>query len=109
MEETEAIEILGALAQETRLRMVRYLVNRGEEGASAGEIGNAVTAASSRASFHLSVLEKAGAITSMRRSRNRIYRVDLDRLGGLLSYLLNDCCSAHPRIQACCLGEDCCR
>lgn len=109
MEETEAIEILGALAQATRLRMVRYLVNRGEEGASAGEIGNAVAAVSSRASFHLSVLEKSGAITSRRRSRNRIYRIDPDRLGGLLSYLLNDCCSAHPRIRACCLDEDCCR
>lgn len=107
MKEAQAIDVLGALAQETRLRIVRYLVGRGDEGAPAGDIGKAVDATSSRASFHLSALERAGVIGSERRSRNIVYRADLDRLGALLSYLLNDCCGAHPDVRACCLREGC--
>ena len=83
MEETQAIDVLGALAQETRLRIVRYLVGRGDEGAPAGDIGKAVDATSSRASFHLSALERAGVISSERRSRNVVYRAELDRNRGL--------------------------
>jgi len=69
MKDTQALEMLSALSQETRLCIVRYLVARGVNGATAGDIGAAVNAASSRASFHLSALENAGVITSERRSR----------------------------------------
>lgn len=103
MEETEAINVLSALSQETRLRIVRHLVSCGDEGASAGEIGKVVDATSSRGSFHLSALENAGVITSERRSRSIIYRAEFDLLGRLISFLLNDCCGAHPDIRACCL------
>ena len=103
MKEVQAIDVLSALSQQTRLRIVRYLVGCGDEGASAGEIGKVVDATSSRASFHLSALEKAGVITSERRSRSIIYRAEFDLLGHLISFLLNDCCGAHPDIRACCL------
>ena len=65
MDEKQVLDMLGALAQETRLQIVRYLVQRSAEGASAGEIGNQVEATSSRASFHLSALEHAGVISSI--------------------------------------------
>ncbi len=102
MEEHSALDLLGALAQETRLRMVRYLVHCGEAGAPAGEIAREVEASSSRAAFHLAALERAGAVTSMRRSRQIVYRADLEGLGALISFLLNDCCDGHPDILACC-------
>ena len=102
MLEKQAISMLGALAQETRLKIVRFLVERGGEGASAGEIGATVEASSSRASFHLSALERAGLIESERQSRSIIYRADLAKLGGLVSFVLNDCCGSHPDILACC-------
>ncbi|MYG28566.1 MAG: winged helix-turn-helix transcriptional regulator [Boseongicola sp. SB0677_bin_26] len=108
MKEAQAIEVLHALSQETRLRIVRYLVGCGEEGASAGEIGKMVDATSSRASFHLSALENAGVIASSRQSRRIIYRASFDCLGHAISFLLNDCCGAHPDIRACCLREGCC-
>ena len=108
MEETQAIDVLHALSQETRLRIVRYLVDCGDDGASAGEIGKVVDATSSRASFHLSALENAGVITSKRQSRSIIYRVSFECLGHVISFLLNDCCGAHPDIRACCLRGDCC-
>jgi len=109
MEEKQALGMLGALSQETRLRIVRYLVQCDAEGASAGDVGKQVDATSSRASFHLSTLEQAGLITSERQSRKIIYRANFDNLGGLVSFLLNDCCGSHPDIRACCLGEkQCC-
>lgn len=109
MEEKQALDILGALSHETRLRIVRFLVQRGAEGASAGEVGEQADATSSRASFHLSALEQAGVISSERQSRKIIYRADIQNLGNMISFLLNDCCDNHPDIRACCVGEkDCC-
>ncbi|MCR9135885.1 MAG: metalloregulator ArsR/SmtB family transcription factor [Alphaproteobacteria bacterium] len=102
MNEKQAIPMFGALSQDTRLHIVRFLVERGEDGASAGEIGTMVEASSSRASFHLSALENAGLIASERQSRSIIYRANLENLGGLVSFLLNDCCGGHPDILACC-------
>ena len=106
MEEKQALDMLGALSQETRLRAVRYLVRRGADGASAGDIARRVEASSSRAAFHLAALERAGVVASERRSRHIIYRADLGNLGGLISFLLDDCCDNHPDILACCIGGD---
>ncbi len=109
MKEQQALAMLGALSQETRLRVVRYLVECGDQGASAGDVGERVGASSSRASFHLAALEKAGVIFSERQSRKIIYRANIENLGGVISFLLNDCCGDHPDIRACCLrGRDCC-
>ncbi len=107
--ESQAIKALGALAEQTRLRIIRYLVRCGPEGAAAGAIGEQVGASSSRLSFHLSVLENAGIVTSKRVSRRIFYRVDFDRLGSVFSYLLKDCCNNDPTINACCTrgGKGC--
>ena len=107
MDEGTAVKALGALAQETRLKIVRYLVGRGSEGSAAGVIAEQVGAVSSRASFHLSSLENAGVITSERQSRNIIYHADFEQIGGLISFLLNDCCGDHPDIRACCNAKNC--
>ena len=102
MKETQAVEALGALAQETRLQMVRYLITCGEEGAAAGVIAEAVDAAPSKASFHLAALEKANVISAEKVSRSIIYRADFQHIGGLISFLLNDCCGDNPDIRSCC-------
>ncbi|MEM1200770.1 MAG: metalloregulator ArsR/SmtB family transcription factor [Pseudomonadota bacterium] len=102
MNETNALSMFAALSQETRLQVVRYLVQCGAEGASAGDVGAHVQASSSRASFHLSALEQAGLISSEHKSRHIIYRANFQALGGLISFLLNDCCGNHPDIRGCC-------
>ncbi|NER24839.1 MAG: helix-turn-helix transcriptional regulator [Symploca sp. SIO1B1] len=108
MIEQQALDMLSALSHETRLRVVRYLIQCGEQGASAGEVGKQVDAISSRASFHLSALEQAGVISSERQSRKIIYRANLRNIGDLMSFLLNDCCDNHPDIRACCVPENKC-
>ncbi len=108
MREKAALDMLGALSQETRLRVVRYLVQRGQEGASAGDVAEHVDATSSRASFHLSALQHAGVISSERQSRKVIYRANFGELGSLVSFLLTDCCGNHPDVRACCgLAREC--
>lgn len=106
MKEDEALGILAALSQKTRLRVVRYLVGCGDRGASAGDVAGHVDATSSRASFHLAALERAGVVSSERQSRNIIYRASFRNLGGVISFLLNDCCGDHPDIRACCMDGD---
>lgn len=108
--EGRVLDALSALSQETRLRIVKFLIRAGPEGAAAGAIGAAVDATASRLSFHLTALEHAGLVQSERASRNIIYRACYDQIGGLINYLLVDCCGNHPDVLRCCsLDEgDCC-
>ncbi|MFC0281034.1 ArsR/SmtB family transcription factor, partial [Falsigemmobacter intermedius] len=62
MEEERALAAFAALSQETRLRIVRLLIQAGPEGMAAGAIGEAIGASTSRLSFHLTHLEHAGLI-----------------------------------------------
>ncbi|MGB3314807.1 MAG: metalloregulator ArsR/SmtB family transcription factor [Albidovulum sp.] len=105
MDRTTALAALSALANETRLDLVRLLVGTGTDGMPAGEIAEKLAVSPSRLSFHLSALEQAGLIVSRRASRQIIYAVDAAGVGGVISYLLNDCCRADPDIRACCVVQ----
>lgn len=102
MNESQALAALRGLSNETRLQIVRLLVRAGPDGMAAGDLAAATDAAASRMSFHLSNLEHAGLLVSERQSRKVIYRVDFERMGGVINYLLVDCCRDHPDIRACC-------
>ncbi|MGR3659693.1 MAG: ArsR/SmtB family transcription factor [Paracoccaceae bacterium] len=105
MKQSKALDALSALANKTRLDIVRLLVPLGAAGMAAGEIGRAIDVTASRLSFHLAILEQAKLLTSHRKSRNVYYSVDHRKLGNLIGYLLNDCCGAHPAICACTKGK----
>lgn len=104
MKREQALIALQALANADRLDLLRLLMGRGKAGLAAGEIGQSLGHSPSRLSFHLNQLEQAGLIQSRRDSRNMIYSADPAGLGGVLSYLLNDCCMDHPEVIACCAG-----
>lgn len=108
MDEQVALKMMQALSDSTRVNIVRFLVQKLPEGASAGEIASHVDATSSRASFHLNTLDQAGLVSSEKQSRSVIYTLDSAKMGGLVSFLLNDCCDGHPDILACCTsGKSC--
>ncbi|MFD1880959.1 ArsR/SmtB family transcription factor [Paracoccus pacificus] len=101
MKEAQALSAFAALAQETRLRIVRLLVTAGPKGLPAGAIAKAMdNASSSRMSFHLSHLEHAGLVLSRRDGRQIIYCAQLDALSELIGFLMRDCCQGHPEICA---------
>ena len=101
MDEPQALAAFAALSQETRLRVVRLLVQAGPEGMAAGAIGEALGGATtSRLSFHLTHLEHAGLIRSRREGRYIIYSAVYSALAGLVGFLMQDCCQGHPEICA---------
>ena len=89
MHEERALAGFAALSQETRLRIVRLLVQAGPEGMAAGAIGDALgDATTSRLSFHLTHLEHAGLIRSRRDGRFIIYSAVYASLAGLIGFLM---------------------
>ncbi len=106
MKESQVIDTLAALSHETRLRIIRHLVVKGETGDSAGAIGKKVAAAPSKVTFHVSALERAGLVSSTRVSRQIMYTVNFDQLGRVLNYLIRDCCKSNAAVLACCGVSD---
>ena len=68
----------------------------------AGDVATALGASPSRMSFHLSALQEAGIVTSERQSRQIVYRVNFDTIGGLMRFLLEDCCKGQASLRSCC-------
>jgi len=102
MEQSLALSALSALAHETRLALVRLLLDAGPEGMAQGDIARALDVSASGLAFHLAQLEQARIVRARRKSRKVFYAADTASIGALLSYLLNDCCKAHPDIADCC-------
>lgn len=102
MIEKHACKAFAALSQETRLRIVRLLVQAGESGMPAGALGAAVGAGSSSLSFHLRRLEEASLVRSSRRARSIVYTARTDEIEGLARFLFEDCCrgSTDPSWRA---------
>jgi ArsR family transcriptional regulator len=98
MDERQAVASFGALSQETRLRIVRLLVQAGPEGVAAGGVGEAVGVSASNVSFHLKDLERAGLIGARREARSIVYSADYEALAGLVQFLMQDCCGGRPEI-----------
>ena len=91
----EAVTALSALAQETRLRVYRLLVEAGPEGLPAGRIGEELELAAPTLSFHLAQLARAGLAQSRQDGRFVIYRADFQNMNALVGYLTENCCGGR--------------
>lgn len=100
LNQQQALGAFGALSQETRLRIVRMLVVAGPEGMAAGLIAERAGVSPSNISFHLKELEHSGLVLQQRESRSIIYRANIEVLGDLVRFLMEDCCGGHPEICA---------
>jgi DNA-binding transcriptional ArsR family regulator len=107
MKESQALVALAAMAQETRLRIVRRLVRAGPKGISAGALAEGFGVLPSNMSFHLKELERSGLITARREARSIIYSADYAALNKLIRFLMEDCCAARPEICTPALAECC--
>lgn len=95
MEERQALLAFGALSQDTRLRILRLLVVAGPEGVAAGMVAEQIGVTASNVSFHMKELDRAGLVTARRESRSIIYTANYDALGGLIRFLMEDCCGGR--------------
>jgi DNA-binding transcriptional ArsR family regulator len=96
MKMSEAVGVLDALAQQSRLAVMRYLIRRGPEGAPAGRIADDLRLHAATLSFHLSALRQAGLVAARRESRWIIYSADFSRVADLIEYLTAHCCQESP-------------
>ena len=102
MDKKAALQALSALAHEVRLDLVRLLVRAGPEGMAQGDMARRLNVSASGLAFHLNHLEQAGLVVPRRAARNVLYSANLQTVGALLGYVLNDCCQSHPEVEACC-------
>ncbi len=91
MQETEALTVLSALAQSTRLKVLVMLAEAGDEGMASSDIADAVGVPRHLMSAHLAVLNKAGVVTTRKTGRTVTYsvcRAVIQKLNGYLGDLL---------------------
>ncbi len=100
LNDENALTVLSALAQGTRLQIVRTLLRSYPDGLPAGRIGAAVDATPSTMSFHLAHLEQAGLARSRRQATSVIYTAVPEALGDLIAYLTEECCGGRPELCA---------
>ena len=99
MKTSQAVPLLAALAQETRLSIFRALVQAGPEGLAAGRIAEAVGAPASTLSFHLKELATAGLVKWRQEGRFVIYTADYTAMNELLGFLTDKCCVGSASCQ----------
>ncbi|SDE20128.1 helix-turn-helix domain-containing protein [Limimaricola pyoseonensis] len=97
--ESNAVESLAVLAHPQRLALFRLLMRRYPDAVPAGEIAGMLEVRANTLSAYLSALRQAGLIAQLRQGRSLLYRADMERAGGLLSYLIEDCCRSRPALR----------
>ncbi|HUQ76092.1 MAG TPA: metalloregulator ArsR/SmtB family transcription factor [Burkholderiales bacterium] len=95
MEMTQIVDALSALAQETRLKAFRLLVEAGAEGLPAGRIGEELDLPPATLSFHLAHLARTGLVRSRQEGRFVIYNADFQNMNQLVGYLTENCCGGR--------------
>ena len=95
VETKRAIEALGALAQETRLKVFRLLVQAGPAGMAAGRIAEKLDLPAATLSFHLAGLARAGLARSQQDGRFVIYSADFGHMNELVGFLTENCCGGQ--------------
>ena len=107
MDINDATLAFSALSQPTRLDVFRLLIKAGANGLLSGEMGHLLDVKQNTMSTNLNILLRAGLIRNEREGRSVRYFADMDGIGGLVSFLLEDCCGGNaeqcaPIIEATC-------
>lgn len=98
MDNLDAVSILAALGQPTRLDAFRLLVREGVTGMPAGDIADALAVPRNTMSSHLARLARAGLIDAERDGTRIYYRPNFACLTALVAFLLEGCCGGKPEL-----------
>lgn len=90
---------LSALGHPVRLAILRFVVQGGAEGSTAGDIQAHVDMPASTLSHHLKRLVEAGMLSTREEGTFHYYAPNFNALRGLTDYLWEDCCK---RGKSCC-------
>jgi len=98
MDKFSALAAFDALSQETRLDVLRLLIQAGPEGMPAGEIGDRLGVKQNTMSVNLKILAQAGLATPERDGRTIRYAADFGAIQGLVLFLMKDCCGGRNEL-----------
>ena len=87
MKVSNVVKSFVALGHDSRLAIYNLLMEKGEQGMPAGEIGKVLNIPGATLSFHLSSLADAKLIASSRQGRAVYYYVKYKRIKKLIKYL----------------------
>ncbi|WP_241527163.1 ArsR/SmtB family transcription factor [Sphingomonas turrisvirgatae] len=87
----EAIEVMSALAQPTRFEVFTHLARAQPDGLAAGALAERIGTPASTMSVHLTILSRAGLISSSKVGRKVIYKAEPASVRDLALFLMNDC------------------
>lgn len=104
MESNIVIKAFAALAQETRLKVFRMLIEAGPSGLLPKEMSRLLEIPNNTLSFHLAHLTQAQLAISHKEGRNIIYSANFDFIRELLRFMVKDCC--HLDFVSCSLADD---
>ena len=96
MEKNQTLDVLSALAHDIRLDVFRVLVQAGPGGMAAGDIAARLDIRPNTLSNNLTILTAAGLVRWVREGRFIRYFARMDTMGGMLGFLLQDCCGGRP-------------
>lgn len=95
-------EQLSALGHPVRLKVLRFVVQAGPDGAAAGDIQSHVDMPASTLSHHLKRLVDAGVLTARSEGTFLYYSAQYGTLRALTEYLWEDCCKRGAGNGGCC-------
>lgn len=88
----EATEAFSSLAQETRLKVFKLLIEYGRDGLIPGKIATELKIPDNTLSFHLSHMSKAGLVTSKKDGRSITYFANTNLIDALIEFMQTNCC-----------------
>ena len=94
-------EQLSALGHPVRLKILRFVVQAGPEGAAAGDVQGHVGLPASTLSHHLKRLVDAGVLGARTEGTYHYYAADYASLRALTDYLWEDCCRRGGKSGCC--------
>ena len=98
MENKDAITAFAALAQESRLAVLRLLVRHAPDGLTPGVMSETLAMPAPTLSFHLKTLAQAGLVVATQEGRFVRYRAAMPAIRALAAFLTEDCCKGQLSI-----------
>ncbi len=92
MEIKQIVKAFSALAQETRVNIIKRLVEVGEQGVCPCCLVKELKLTNSNLSFHLKELENAGLIQKRKEGKFIYYYADCCFIKSIGDFLIEDCC-----------------
>ncbi|HMW17648.1 MAG TPA: metalloregulator ArsR/SmtB family transcription factor [Accumulibacter sp.] len=99
MTHLQAVTLLAALAQESRLAIYRLLVQNAPDGLTVGVIAESLDLPAPTLSFHIKTLAHAGLVQTVQEGRYVRCRAELSQIDAMIAYLTENCCGGNP--EAC--------